>query len=167
MNDTMAYSRRQLADRQQPQIAARQQAIDSDPDVAAARRTLEKAQSDYQSLQSYVKSLPLGQRLQYNGNVATAKEAISAAEKAVRTATNQHVRRDYLKKLEEQRASQQRTPLSEQLEAAAKMHYRPAYLASGGTEDQFESAWKSSIWPKMLEERAAAQMDAARGKYTL
>ena len=167
MNTSM-YSQAAFESAQATQIAEREKALEADPDVRSARGKLEKAQADLESLQGYVKGLKLEKRMQFNGNVAQAKEVLAAAEKEVRTAINAHTRRDYLKKLESQEAERtkqreaQHAQFALEQETAAKREFQSAWLQSGGTSESFEHAWKTTIWPKELEARTAQQVGATQ-----
>lgn len=161
------YTDQQFAERNQQMTAERQQAMNEDPDIVAARSNFVRSQKDLDDLQSSIRNLPIQQRLQYNGNITQARQAIIDAEKAVRTAENSHVRRAYLAKLEAakneqaQVQQQQQTKFAQEAEAEAKEQFKASYLRAGGTLQGFETAWPA-MWRKELEQRAVEQLTGAK-----
>ena len=165
--NTTSYSDTQFDDTNTQLLADRQKGLAEDAAMKTAYQKLERAQGELQSLSAYVGTLPLQRRLEFNGNMATAKEAVNAAQKELQTARNDFYRRDRLARLEEQQSARtkERDALqaahAQEAEAEAKQQMKQHYLMSGGTAQAFEAAWPD-MWARELQERAAAQLAGAR-----
>jgi hypothetical protein len=64
-------------------------------------------------------------------------------------------REQALRKRQEQAQAQRQAEFAQEQEQAAKVEYRVRYLAAGGTDEQFESAWPG-IWRGELKRRTHA-----------
>ncbi len=169
------YNRSAVLTKMQELDARRQAERDADPTVASAQKTLASAQHKLEEEEDgaahpdrdrrwahWTQGQRLSVRSQWGERVAQAKQAVADAEQGLRTAEGAHIRTRYLAGLEAKKAEQQAARDAEQAnfaaeqEAQAKEQFRGAYLASGGTSEQFEAAWPG-MWRKELATRTLAR----------
>jgi len=160
-----AYSQSEFEARQQQKAEQMQTLLNNSPTYQAAARALLDAQQNLEHLETFVKNQPtLTKRLQYNGNITAAKQAVKDAEAAALQARNEVFRQEHLARLEEQRAGRERVQTEQQqkraqeLEQEMKAEYRAVWQ---GDQASFDAAWPG-LDQRALEARAQANVAAAK-----
>jgi hypothetical protein len=132
--------------------------IGSDPGVQSAQWALDQARGTLEQAEARVHSTPLYQRGRYLDQLSAAKQAVSDAETALRSAENTAAHNQWQGQLQAKKDAEQKARDQAQQQAAsreeatAKERYKGSFLAHGGTSEQFEAAW-SSLWQQELQQR--------------
>jgi hypothetical protein len=139
--------------------------IGSDPGVQSAQWALDQARGTLEQVETRVHSTPLYQRGRYLDQLSAAKQAVSDAETALRSAENTAARNRWQGQLQAQRDAQQKErdqvqqQYAAQEEAQAKEQLKASWLVAGGTEAGFTKAWPD-LWQKEVERRTLARQAA-------
>ncbi len=160
-----AYSQSEFEARQQQKAEQMQTLLNNDAPYQAAARALLDAQQNLEHLETFVKNQPsLERRLQYNGNVTQARQAVKDAEAAALQARNEVFRQAHLARLEEQKQAKNQAQAelqqkrAKELEQEMKVEYRAVWQ---GDQASFDAAWPG-LYQRELETRAQANVAAAQ-----
>lgn len=150
-------------------------------DVDNAQMAVEQARTRYSEMQLSMNMLIPWQRrkrLEALDAAERAEALLAEKEQKLNQVLNDFAARKYAKQLEakheaeRERHEKEEAQRSMAIESEAREALRSAYLANGGTEQQFIRAWPD-MWKRELEKRAFEGVDAAKqrmiesGRYNL